>query len=485
MKRLFVFSVKSFIGPFIATLLISIFMLVMQFFWKYIDDLMGKGLGISIIIELIIYVSASLLPLALPLAMLLSSIMTVGNLAEKNELTALKSSGLSLFRILRPLIIICLFISAFTFYFANYVIPIANYKWRALIYDIQETKIAMLLTPGAYSQQIDNYVIKVKGAHNNSFTDVTIHDMSNPSVVKTIKADRGSMYKADTGSAIILKLDNGTAFEENDLNQILNRGGNSNSAAFPQRRYTFESAVFKINVNGFDFKKNDDDLFKNDYEMYNVFQLNEVVDSVVKNKERINRNFVQKSKQSSLFYQLKTDTSRQSEQIRKDSSLIPPKIFQEDAVLLKNLDKTQLTNSYSTSINFIRSQLEVLDSQTSFLNMFSRNLNSYYIEFNRKFALTIAIIILFFIGAPLGAIVRKGGFGAPVVIAALLFMIYFVLISVGDSLADQGVTSPAFGMWMPSVVMLPFAIVLMYSASNDLPINSWTTYRRIFKRKIK
>lgn len=339
MKRLFVFSVKSFIGPFIATLLISIFMLVMQFFWKYIDDLMGKGLGISIIIELIIYVSASLLPLALPLAMLLSSIMTVGNLAEKNELTALKSSGLSLFRILRPLIIICLFISAFTFYFANYVIPIANYKWRALIYDIQETKIAMLLTPGAYSQQIDNYVIKVKGAHNNSFTDVTIHDMSNPSVVKTIKADRGSMYKADTGSAIILKLDNGTAFEENDLNQILNRGGNSNSAAFPQRRYTFESAVFKINVNGFDFKKNDDDLFKNDYEMYNVFQLNEVVDSVVKNKERINRNFVQKSKQSSLFYQLKTDTSRQSEQIRKDSSLIPPKIFQEDAVLLKNLDK--------------------------------------------------------------------------------------------------------------------------------------------------
>lgn len=117
--------------------------------------------------------------------------------------------------------------------------------------------------------------------------------------------------------------------------------------------------------------------------------------------------------------------------------------------------------------------------------MFSRNLNSYYIEFNRKFALTIAIIILFFIGAPLGAIVRKGGFGAPVVIAALLFMIYFVLISVGDSLADQGVTSPAFGMWMPSVVMLPFAIVLMYSASNDLPINSWTTYRRIFKRKIK
>lgn len=459
------------------------FMLVMQFFWKYIDDLMGKGLELSIIIELIIYVSASLLPLALPLAMLLSSIMTVGNLAEKNELTALKSSGMSLFRILRPLIIVCLLISAFTFYFANFVIPIANYKWRSLIYDIQETKIAMLLSPGTYSQQIDNYTIKVKTIENNTFHDITIHDMSSPDLVKTIKAEQGEMFKADTGSAIILQLKNGSAFEETDLKAVLRKGTGQDADYFPQKRYTFESAVFKINVNGFDFKKNDDDLFKNDYEMYNVFQLNDVVDSVVKHKERINLNFVKKAKETSLFYQYRDTIARENEVA--DSTILSPVIYQKQFLSLKDLDPDQLKNAYSTTINSVRTAYEQLDSQVSFLNMFTRNLTSYYIEFHRKFALTVAIIILFFIGAPLGAIVRRGGFGAPVVIAALLFMVYFVLISIGDSLADQGVTSPAFGMWMPSFVMLPFAVLLMYSASNDLPINSWTTYKRIFRRRRK
>lgn len=464
------------------------FMLVMQFFWKYIDDLMGKGLEISIIIELIFYVSASLLPLALPLAMLLSSIMTIGNLAEKNELTALKASGLSLYRILRPLIIVCLLISAFTFYFANFVIPVANYKWRSLIYDIQETKIAMLLSPGAYSNQIDNYTIKVKEVKNNVFHDITIHDMSNPDIVKTVKAERGEMFKADTGSAIILNLQHGSAFEENDLKAVLRKGGNTDDEYFPQRRYDFESAAFKITIKGFNFQKNDDDLFKNDYEMYNVFQLNEVVDSIVKHKERINTNFVKKTKETSIYLQYKMMEMGMVDSLplqKIDSALISPSILENKAITLASLDTNQLKVAYNNTMNSVRVNKDQLSSQTSFLNMFSRNLNSYYIEFHRKFALTVAIIILFFIGAPLGAIVRKGGFGAPVVIAALLFMIYFVLISVGDSLADQGVTSAAFGMWMPSFIMLPFAVVLMFSASHDLPINSRTTYKRIFSRRKK
>lgn len=458
------------------------FMLVMQFFWKYIDDLMGKGLDTIIIIELIIYVSASLLPLALPLAMLLSSIMAIGNLAEKNELTALKSSGLSLTRILRPYILVCFVIAGFTFYFANYVIPVANYKWRALIYSVQETKIGMLLTPGAYSHQIDNYTIKVKEIKkNNEFKNITIHDMSDPNIVKTIKAETGQMFKADTGSAIILELQNGSAFEENDLKKILSKGG-LNPEDFRQKRYQFESALFKITIKGFDFKKNDDELFKDAYEMYNVFQLQSVVDSVIRVREHTTRKFVKQIKQSSIYYQYKTSKVSPNQQA---DTVIDMSRFKNNIMKLNDLSNVELKTAYTNTLNNLRASVDQLESQKSFLSLYARNLNSYYIEFHRKFALTVAIIILFFIGAPLGAIVKKGGFGAPVVVAALLFMIYFVLISIGDSLADQGVTTPVFGMWMPSIVMLPFAMILMYSASNDLPINSWSTFRRIFKRKKK
>lgn len=474
------------------------FMLIMQFFWKYIDDLMGKGLEIPVLIKLIFYVSASLLPLALPLAMLLSSIMVIGNLAENNELTALKSSGLSFLRILRPLIVLCLFISLFTFYFANFVIPVANYKWRSLIFDIQETKISMLLTPGSYSHQIDNYDIKVKSTQGNRFKDVVIHDMSNPDIIKTVRAESGTIYKADTGSAILLELNNGIAFEENSLfgtKKLDAQEGND----FPGKRYAFNSAIFKINVSGFDMKKTDDELFKNNYEMYNVFQLNEVVDSVVKSSARIHQNFIERFMLNSLFtqYKLNRPTKKVGKNKHFNSGIgnksntnslplaseatdtVSPKI---PVLLLKDLNSVQLQNAYSATLSSIRAEKEAITGQKAFLDSYIRNLDAYYIEFHRKFALTVSIIVLFFIGAPLGAIVKKGGFGAPVVIAAILFMIYFVLITVGESLAEQGVTSPAFGMWISTFIMLPFAMVLMYSASNDLPVTSWSTYKRLFKR---
>lgn len=482
MKRLFIFSVKSFVGPFIVTLLISMFMLIMQFFWKYIDDLMGKGLEITVVIELIFYVSASLLPLALPLAMLLSSIMTVGNLAENNELTALKSSGLSLMRILRPLIVVCLFISISTFYFANFVIPIANYKWRALIYDIQETKIAMLLSPGTYSHQIDKYIIKVKEAENDRIKDVIIHDMTHPDIVKTVRAEKGTMYKSSVGNSILLKLENGNVFEEENLKEVINKG-NPDDEFFPQKRYAFKSAIFKINISGFDFKKTDDELFKNNYEMYNVFQLNQVVDSVLRNAKKFNDDFTKSTLNSSLYNQYKIKENTPATLI--DSTKIIGSILTNKALLLKNLTKEQTKAACQNAISNLRIKKETVTGQKNFLESFMRNLNAYYIEFHRKFALTVSIIVLFFIGAPLGAIVKKGGFGAPVVIAAILFMNYFVLISVGESLAAQNVTSPATGMWMSTFIMLPFAFILMYCASNDLPVTSLSTYKRIFKRRKK
>ena len=432
-----------------------------------------------VIIELIFYVSASLLPLALPLAMLLSSIMTVGGLAEHNELTALKSSGLSLLRILKPLIVVTLFISAFTFYFANYIIPIANYKWRALIYDIQDTKIATLITPGSYTSQIDGILLKVDKKNGNEFEDITIHDRTNPSIIKTVRAKRGTLYKATEGNDILLQLEDGNAFEESDLKQILNKGGNGGDF-FPEKRYSFKNAIFKIQISGFNFKKTDDNLFKNDFEMYNVFQLHEVVDSIHKHTLKFKRDFGQKLNLSSLYFNDKTSVKQKGNLF---SDTVGLRTFHQDAVLLNKLTDEQLVKAYRNANADISLKMENVEGQKNFLQTFNRNLNAYYIEFHRKFALTVAIIVLFFIGAPLGAIVKRGGFGAPVVIAALLFMVYFVLISVGESLASQDVTSPAMGMWLPTFIMIPFAILLTYTASNDLSIFSAYTYKRLFKRR--
>ena len=206
MKKLSIFFVKSFIGPFLATFFISMFMLVMQFLWKYIDDLMGKGLELSVILELLFYVSASLLPLALPLAVLLSSLIVMGNLGEYNELTALKSSGLSIYRIVRPLAVIMLFVAIGTFYFSNYVIPVANYKWRSIIWDIQETKLTSFLKPGSYTQDIDGFSIKISEGKDNHFKKIIIHDRRDLNNLKTITAQSGEFYRSLTGDFLFFNI---------------------------------------------------------------------------------------------------------------------------------------------------------------------------------------------------------------------------------------------------------------------------------------
>lgn len=308
MKRLFYFSIKSFIGPFLVTFAISMFILVMQFFWKYIDDLMGKGLSIAVIIELLFYVSASLIPLALPLAILLSSIMTLGNLAENNELTALKSSGLSLYRIIRPLTSIVLVIALCTFLFANYVIPVANFKWHSLIYDIQNTKIATIITPGAYSKELEGYAIKVDKGSGSEFEGVLIHDHTSPTEIKTIRAEKGKIYKSENGKDLFFELKNGTIIEElaTDPPSYSNDGvAHSPHGNRPSRRSSFDQATYKIDLSGFDLSRSQEDVFKDKYEMLNVFQINHAVDSINKSSMAIILNFLESIKNDHPYFMAK------------------------------------------------------------------------------------------------------------------------------------------------------------------------------------
>lgn len=481
MKRLFYFSIKSFIGPFIVTFAISMFLLVMQFFWKYIDDLMGKGLSVSIIVELLFYVSASLIPLALPLAILLSSIMTLGNLAENNELTALKSSGLSLYRIIRPLTSIVLVIALGTFLFANYVIPVANFKWHSLIYDIQNTKIATIITPGAYSKELEGYAIKVDKGSGSEFEGVLIHDHTSNTEIKTIRAKKGKLYKSENGKDLFFELKDGTIMEElaTAPPTYSNDGAvHSPNSSRPSRRSTFEQATYKIDLSGFDLNRSQEEMFKDKYEMLNVFQINHAVDSINKSRMSIVNNFLQSIENDHPYFMAKNYQSASKEKDASHSVYTP-----DSLIKYSDLSIDQKISAITVAQTRLRNKTKNIDSQIEFLDVVERNNGKYMIEFHRKFALTFAIIVLFFVGAPLGAIVRKGGFGAPVVIAALLFMVYFVLITIGDNLARNETVSPFLGMWFPTMVLTPIAIWLMRAAANDRPVFSFPLIKRIFRRK--
>ena len=454
MKRLVLFSLKSFTGPFIVTLLISMFMLILQFFWVYIDDLMGKGLSVWVILELLMYVSASLIPLALPLAILLSSLMTFGNLAEHNELTALKASGFSLLRIMRPLIIIVLLISAATFFFANYVIPAANLKWHTLIYDIQNKKIATILTPGVYSKHFEGYAIKIDSLNGNQCLGVTIHDYTQPTQLRTVRAKEANVYKSVNGRYVFLNLKNGHILEELDLQNPL-YGPNkriNNPSGRPSRVSKFDQGVYKLDLEGLDLNRSKEDLFTDKYEMLNVFQIDEAIDSIEVKKTRLLGNFV---KQSTLgFLCLNRNIVKT---IPNDPNLAVRPLDSIEHIQFNKLLNTDQQLAYNLALSKIRRNQQQLDNQQQFLTTLDRETDLYWIEFHRKFALTYAIVVLFFVGAPLGALIKKGGFGAPVVIAGLIFMLYFILSSVGDNLADTGTVSPAVGMWMAAVVFTPVA----------------------------
>ena len=458
------------------------FILIMQFFWVYIDDLIGKGLSIWVILELLLYVSASLIPLALPLAILLSSLMTFGNLAESNELTALKSSGLSLYKIMRPLTVVVIFIAGFTFYFANYVIPVANLKWHSLIYDIQNTKLSTIITPGVYTKELEGYAIKVKEGNDSLFKDIIIHDHSVPTEYKTIKAKEARLFRSTNGMYLFFDLKDGAIYEElNIQSPIYLANGKEEPGTIstrPSRISNFKRASYKMNVTGFKLNRTEEDIFTDKFEMLNVFQINDATDSLKLKRKKIKNSFVEGIISSSgYFFKVNPKVNQNMDMMGRKEKATP--------INLNQLSKSEKTTATNECISKLRRLNHNLESQKEFMKTISNEEDQYWIEFHRKFALTYAIIVLFFIGAPLGAIIRKGGFGAPVVIAAVIFMLYFVLISTGENLADSYVVSPWFGMWIAALFFTPIAILITKAAADDSPIFSREFWGRLFKKTKK
>ncbi|MBS1919167.1 MAG: LptF/LptG family permease [Bacteroidetes bacterium] len=464
-KKLDTLIIKAFIGPFIATFFITLLVLVMQFFWLYIDDFVGKGLGIVVVLEFIWYQSAVLVPLALPLAILLSSLMTFGNLGESFELVAIRSSGISLLRFMRPLFILTFFICCIAFLFSNYIIPVANLKSRTLLGDIVFAKPAFDLKEGVFYDKINGFAIKIgkKEPNDSVIRDVIIYEQGNPLQDNFIIANSGIMRVTDNKRYLEFNLKDGWRYQERG-----DPGAQDNTEFI---RVRFKEYKKQFDLSSFQFTRTADSLNKNNERVYSMRQLDIVIDSLKKQVAGL-RNRLNKEMYGSRMFVNYLDSNWENTHA---VSFKPVKNFDE---LLPDSARQIIAERAISDINSLRVAINITEGD---LKEKEKILDLHQIEWHRKIALSLACLVLFLIGAPLGSIIRKGGLGTPLIFAIIFFMLFYFSSNTGEKFAREGSLSPFTGMWMATFFLVPIGIFLTYKAMQDSQLFNKEFYYRIAK----
>jgi lipopolysaccharide export system permease protein len=464
MKKIHLLLLKSFIRPFIVTLLIVMFVLLMLFLFKYIDDLIGKGFQWYIILELMMYNSATNVAMALPLSVLLSSIMTYGSLGENYELVAIKSAGISLRRAMYPMMVVVLVLSAAAFFFSDYMLPVANLKYYSLLYDARKQKSADLLPENIFSNRFPGYSIRVKRKDPDGQTlhEIMIYQTGKLETNQTVTfAKSGLMYRSKDDLYLILKLRDGVRYEED-------AGSAGNLPRQRLTRFRFKETEQKLDLSVFKIKRTDENEFRNASMMMNLRQLQHYVDSAhheVDSNVKVNYNLVK-------AYMKYTTVPLTSSVIKKP---IPA-----DSIKLTGIsDKVNTLNNASSEVHQI---MDVLRNRADRHKETSKSIRRYIMEYQKKFTLGAACIVLFLIGAPLGAIIRKGGLGLPVVVSVIFFLIYYIIGTIGEKSAKEGDLSPLIGAWISIGVLFPIGLFLTYKAATDSALFDADLYKRFFKR---
>lgn len=464
-KKLDRLILRAFIGPFIATFFIAFFVLMMQTLWKYIDDLVGKDLDILTIGQFVWYASASLLILAFPIAILISSIMTFGNLGESFELVAIKSSGISLLRFMRPLVYVCIVLCGISFLFANYVIPYANLKFKTLYFDIMFKKPALDLKEGTFFSVIPGYSIKIgkKEKDQKTIRNVIIYEQTGPLQDNFIVAESGIMQTSADKKFLEFVLFNGTRYQE--------RGnmGDSNTEFI---RLNFKEYKKVFDVSSFKLNKTSDTLFRNDSRMLSVRQLNHSIDSVQKLVDSFRRRYNREIDQHVHFSNAPDSLWKKlPKQPKSDTGWFNAQL--PDSARMPVLDGAINTaNSLRNTFQYTAVELENKRQETRLGR----------IEWHRKFTLSLSCLILFFIGAPLGSIIRKGGIGMPLVAALIFFVLFHLLNIFGEKFAKEAVTSVFFGMWMATFILVPIGVFFTWKAMHDSQLFNKEFYFRLLKK---
>ena len=593
-KKLDRLLIANFVGPFIVTFMIAIFVLLMQILWLYIDDIAGKGLGFFVLIELLAYKCVGLIPMALPLAILISSVMVLGNLAEHYELSSFKSAGVPLLRVMQPIIIFGLFAVVFSYLCSNYLIPIANLNFGSRMYDIQRQKPALRLDAGVFNDDFQGYSILIgeKGKDGKEIRKVMIYDHQDASKgqLSQIVANEGQMYMTDNGSYFIMNLEDGNQYMETSPSSASQR-----NKSFPFVRTSFKSWTKVFDLGEFDLSQTNKELFKQNRSMMTIGQLRIAIDSIaIKIREReVNSsnqlaNYISILKLDSTFIKrdlaidkARNDSLTLAEEMKYDSlqriakakrkrsedsiaalkitNTTPPKpkptnpvkpkpkaskpkkqlqqptaamkeakrravekskngrrssstnttstnpkvaefqaksenkgllpsdtslLFHEAFVQIPHYHRKTILTKAKSSVRAIKSQAE---SGTRIIDNMRESKVKHIYELYTKYSMAVVCFIFVLIGAPMGAIVRKGGFGYPILVSIIFFMLFVILTIFCRKIAETFAVSAQLAAWIPCLVLFPIGAMLTYKAMNDSKLVNLDKYAsffaKIFKKK--
>ena len=480
-KKIDIYLLRNFLGLFLATFFIAIFILLMQFMWMHVNDLVGKGIEISVLAEFFIYACASVVPLALPLAILLSSLISFGNLAEKFELTAMKAAGISLFRIMRPLAFAVAMLSVGAFFFSNNILPKSQMKLWALIFSLRQKSPELEIPVGEFYDQISGYHIFVREkTSKGDLLNMMIYDYSGGfDNAKVMVADTGHLAASKDKRYLILDLSQGESFENLDAQQQRTTG---TSQSIPYRRETFSHKRILIDF-ATDFSRYDESVLADQHVSKDFTRLNESIDSmrVVANE----RSHEQSNKllQERYFGRETGRTAVLPEKVTQDEK----RIYNLDS-LWNSLDAVRKNQVLTMAEEKAHTYGDQIAYNSIMLDDAERYIRKHQIELYRKFTLAFACLIFFFIGAPLGAIIRKGGLGAPVVISVVMFIVYYIIDNTGYKMAREALWPCWAGMGLSSFVLLPIGMFLTYKAATDSPLfnpEAWVIGWKRFVSRVK
>jgi lipopolysaccharide export system permease protein len=464
MKKIDLLVIRSFIGPFILTTCVVVFIFLMRFIMLYFADFVGKDLGLDVFGKLFMYFSLITVPIALPLSVLLASLMCFGNLGEYSELTAIKAAGIPISRVLLPAVVFAFGVSLFSLWFNNTINPWANLKGYSLLYDVKTTKVTLNVKEGIFYGEIPGYKIKVlkKFSDGKTLKGVTIYNHSNnDGNVNITLADSGKMYTMYDNNYLVFELFNGT----NYIDYKSNTGGNYNETQFVKNAFKQNKMVFSLA--SFGMKRTDESQFKYHEYMKNISQLNKQADSIRRDIVISQKNQAENIGQLYNFH-LKNlvvvadTTKKDSEKVKKilAGKWIDAKVDPLDKDM-KNMEFYEVAISQAKNL---RNQFST--NNDVFMGK-KRDVFKAEVEKWHKFSMAFACFVMFLIGSSLGSIIKKGGFGMPVLLSITFFILMYILMQLGDKYAKEGILPVIIGVWMPDFVLLLFGLYFLHKATND------------------
>lgn len=489
-KRLYSFVIQTFVPILLMTLGICLFILLMQFLWRQIEDLVGKGIDTLVLGELFLYAALGLIPMSLPLAILLASLMTFGGMGERLELLAIKASGISLLKTMKPLIVIMVFISIGSFFFQNEALPRINVKSRTLLISIKQKSPELDIPEGSFYTGIDNYSIyvKKKDPDTRMLKDVMIYDTSDGfDNLSVFVCDSAKMQGATNKRFLLLTLYDGQRFsnfnqaDRNNQGQVSRR----NDQFVPYSRENFKTKEIIISFDA-NFKRMDESIYDGTQISKNMNQIGHDLDSMrvdLDSLNKLDRGIMDRSYLTYRYTDIPEAKVNDSVQVKVEKKKEVGRISLDSIMnSLKEADKGRI---YDNAISNAEANSSTFMFQSYSKTTLQKNIRYHEVEWQSRFAFAFACMVFFFVGAPLGAIIRKGGLGMPVVVSVIFFIIYYMVNNVGLKMARDGVWEVWQGVWLSSFVLFPIGLFLTYKAINDSALFNSEAYGKFFRKLLR